>query len=150
MAGKRDEAPVLSRAAFCIDADARDTLSPRRSMPTVKFVNEKKSIEVPEGANLRKEAMKNGIELYSGPHRYLNCMGFGQCASCRVRIVKGQENVGRQGLFEKLRLIAGPLTFFARLGNEDTLRLSCQTTVQGDCEVETHPPINWSGEKFWG
>ncbi len=119
-------------------------------MPTVKFVNEKKSIEVPEGANLRKEAMKNGIELYSGPHRYLNCMGFGQCASCRVRIVKGRENVSRQKLYEKLRLIAGPLTFFARLGNEDSLRLSCRTTVQGDCEVETHPPINWSGEKFWG
>lgn len=119
-------------------------------MPTVKFVNEKKSIEVPEGANLRREALKNGIELYSGPHKYLNCMGMGQCASCRVHVVKGQEHCNRPGLLEKLRLLLGPITFFARLGNEDKLRLACKTQVNGDCEVVTHPPINWHGEeKFW-
>ena len=46
-------------------------------MPKVVFVNEKQEIEVPPGANLRKEAIKAGIQLYSGPHRYLNCRGFG-------------------------------------------------------------------------
>ncbi len=119
-------------------------------MPTVKFVNEKKSIEVPEGANLRKEAMKAGVELYSGPHKVFNCHGFGQCASCRVRIAKGKENVSRQGFFEKLRLLTGPITFFARLGQEEEVRLSCRTRVRGDIEVETHPPVNWHGERFWG
>lgn len=119
-------------------------------MPTVKFVNEKKSIDVPEGANLRKEAMKNGIELYSGPHKYVNCMGLGQCASCRVHVVKGEDNVSRPGMMEKLRLILGPLTFFARLGNEKRLRLACQTKVLGDCEVKTHPPImSPAEEEFW-
>ncbi|REJ95445.1 MAG: (2Fe-2S)-binding protein [Planctomycetota bacterium] len=119
-------------------------------MPTVKFVNEKRSIEVPEGANLRKEALKHGVELYSGVHRYANCRGFGQCGSCRVHIEKGQENVSRPGILERLRLLLGPITFFARLGNEDKLRLACRTRIYGDCEVQTHPPVNWHGEeKFW-
>ncbi len=118
-------------------------------MPTVTFVKEKKSIEVPEGANLRKEALKAGIQLYPGMHKYLNCHGLGQCASCRVLIRKGQENVSPQGLCEKLRLIMGPITFFARLGHENELRLACKTKVYGDCEVETQPDVNWYGEKFW-
>ena len=32
-------------------------------MPTVNFVNETKQIEVPQGANLRDEARKHGIQL---------------------------------------------------------------------------------------
>ena len=44
-------------------------------MPKVVFVTEKKEIEVPEGSNLRAEALKdflrekNVIGLYSPPHR---------------------------------------------------------------------------------
>jgi ferredoxin len=119
-------------------------------MPTVHFVKEKKKVEVPEGANLRREALKAGVPLYAGPHKYFNCRGLGQCASCRVRITQGTENVSKQGLYERLRLLLGPITFFARIGNEDQLRLSCQTKVHGDCEVETQPQVNWHGEKFWG
>ena len=119
-------------------------------MPTVKFVNEKQTIEVPEGANLRKVAMKAGVQLYSGPHKILNCRGFGQCASCQVNICKGEQNVSPQGLLERLRLLLGPLTFFSRLGRENTLRLSCQTKVRGDVDVETHPSFNWHCDKFLG
>jgi len=119
-------------------------------MPQVKFVKEKKTIEVPPGANLRKEALKAGIDLYPGMHKYLNCHGFGQCASCRVQITKGDENVSRQGIFEKLRLLLGPLTFFARLGHEKDLRLACRCRVNGDVEVQTQPQMNLYGEKFWG
>src|SRR4051812_20826511 len=75
-------------------ADAEET----RAMPTVKFVNEKKTIEVPKGANLRKEALKAGIELYPGIHKVFNCHGLRQCASCRVLLKKGTENVSRQGI----------------------------------------------------
>jgi ferredoxin len=120
------------------------------AMPSVKFVNEKKTIEVPEGSNLRKEALKAGVELYEGPHRYLNCRGLRQCASCRVMIKKGQENVSPQGLIERLRLVMGPITQFARIGHEKDLRLACATRVFGDIEVETHPAVNWHGERFWG
>ena len=119
-------------------------------MPKVKFVKEKKEVQVEPGANLRKVALKEGIELYPGIHKYLNCMGFAQCASCRVQITKGIENVSPQGLFEKFRLLAGPITFFARLGHEKDLRLACQARVNGDIEVETQPEVNWHGERFWG
>jgi ferredoxin len=133
-------------AARAPELDARLT----QAMPSVKFINEKKTIEVPEGANLRKEALKAGVELYPGVHQYLNCHGLRQCASCRVMIKKGKENVSRQGLIEKLRLIAGPITYFARIGHEDDLRLACATRVLGDIEVETQPGVNWHGDRFWG
>jgi ferredoxin len=120
------------------------------SMPKIKFVKEKKEVEVEQGANLRQVAMREGIELYPGIHQYVNCMGFGQCASCRVHVTKGVENVSRQGIFEKLRLIGGPITFFARLGHEKDLRLACQARINGDIEVETQPEVNWHGERFWG
>ena len=32
---------------------------------------------------------------------------------------------------------------------EDEMRLACQTTVNGDIEVETQPPVRITGEKFW-
>lgn len=119
-------------------------------MPKIKFVNEKKEIEVVPGTNLRKAALNEGVELYPGVHKYVNCMGLGQCGSCRVQITKGVENVSPQGLLERLRLILGPITFFARLGHEKDLRLACQTRVNGDIEVETKPQPNWHGDRFWG
>lgn len=121
-------------------------------MPQVKFVKEKKTIEVPEGANLRKEARKQGIEIYKGIHRYLHCPGLGLCTTCQVRIVKGVENVSPQGAWEKCNMcnvVAHPITFLARLDREKEMRLSCQTRVYGDIEVETKPEFNWHGEQFW-
>jgi ferredoxin len=118
-------------------------------MPKIKFIKEKKEVEVEPGANLRKAAIKEGIELYPGVHKYVNCMGFAQCASCRVTITKGIENVSPQGLWERFRLAAGPDTWFARLGHEQELRLACQARVNGDIEVETQPEANWHGDRFW-
>jgi ferredoxin len=121
-------------------------------MPKIKFVKEKKEVEVEPGANLRKVALKEGIELYPGIHKnfFFNCHGWGHCASCRVVITKGLDNVTPQGLFEKLRLMFGPITGFARIGHENDLRLACQAHVNGDIEVETQPEPNWHGERFWG
>ena len=121
-------------------------------MPKIKFVKEKKEVEVEPGANLRKVALREGIEIYPGLHKYFpfNCHGFGHCASCKVHVTKGLDNVSPQGFFEKLRLLLGPLTFFARLGHEKDLRLACQTRVNGDIEVETQPEMNLHGERFWG
>ena len=93
-------------------------------MPTITFVNEKKTVEVPAGANLRREAMKAGVELYPFPHNYANCLGFGLCTSCRVIVKKGLENCSPQSGFEKVSMVANPLTFFARLGHEKDLRLA--------------------------
>ncbi|MEZ6056916.1 MAG: 2Fe-2S iron-sulfur cluster-binding protein [Planctomycetaceae bacterium] len=116
-------------------------------MPKVTIANDKRTIEVPEGANLRKEAMKNGVELYSGPYRYLNCRGFGLCCSCRVTVTKGDENLSKRGLWEKLHMLINPFGFFARLGSDQEVRLACQTRVKGDCTVISRPELNWHGEE---
>ena len=49
-------------------------------MPVVKFVKENKEIEVPEGSNLRQEALKAGINVHQGVNgfgaginRFMNC-----------------------------------------------------------------------------
>lgn len=128
-------------------------------MPTVRFVKDKKeikSVEVPTGTNLRQAAMRAGVEVYSGVDKYLHCPGFGMCTTCKVRILKGKENVSKQGWWEKLNMlkcilpIFPPFAFFGRIGCEDELRLSCQTQVNGDCEIEPTPPFNWHGERYWG
>jgi ferredoxin len=119
------------------------------AMPKVTFVKEKKTVDVPEGANLRKVAADNGIQLYKGAHRVINCHGSGLCGSCRVYLKDGQENVSQPGAIEKFTTKFG-LAFFAYLGHEDELRLACQYRVEGDVEVKTQAPGNWHGEKFWG
>lgn len=119
-------------------------------MPKIKFIKEKKTVEVPVGANLRAEARKAGVQVYQGIEKVFNCMGFGLCTACKVNVKKGIENCSPQSKFEKTAMNLHPMTMFARIGHEDELRLSCQTCVNGDVEVETTPEFNWHGEKFWG
>ena len=120
-------------------------------MPTVTFVKEKKTIDVPEGTNLRKAAQRAGVPLYKGIHKFANCLGFGMCASCRVYIKEGAENVTKPTLPEKFTTkIGNPEAQFAYIGHEEELRLSCQCKVTGDIKVETQAPCNWHGDKFWG
>ena len=123
-----------------------------RTMPKVTFVKEKKTIDVPEGANLRTAARKAGVELYKGVHKYLNCQGFGLCGSCRVYVKEGKTNVSKPGLVENFttKLGGNPEAFFAYVGHEDEMRLACQCKVEGDIKVETKAPCNFHGEKFWG
>ena len=129
-------------------------------MPIIKFLKEKKEIEVPLGANLRKEALKAGVNPHSllngmgaGISRVLiNCHGLAQCGTCRVKITKGMENTSPMGFMEKLRFrnpVPDPLPALAYVGNEDMLRLSCQTLVNGDIEVETAPTLDLFGENFF-
>jgi ferredoxin len=132
-------------------------------MPTIKFIKEKKEIQVPAGSNLRKEAIKAGINLYPGingfgaaVNKVVNCHGLGACGTCRVNIVKGMENASPMGTYEKLRFkgmtIPEPIALsacFAYIGHEDTMRLACMTTVNGDMEVETGPDLNLFGNNFF-
>ena len=114
-------------------------------MPTITFTNEKKEIQVPDGANLRSEALRAGVSLYPGIHRIANCHGLGSCGSCRVLITKGMENTSRKGLLEAGRLGVS----LAYIGNESTMRLACQTRVHGDITVTTRPPLNLFGDNFF-
>lgn len=119
-------------------------------MPKVTFVNEKVTAEAQEGEDIRNVARKSGVQLYSGPHKVVNCMGLGACCSCNVIVKEGSDNCSKKGIFERLNKWINPLLGLKLLSNPDKdVRLACQTQVQGDVEVETHPPINWHGEKFW-
>src|SRR4051812_25663999 len=97
-------------------------------MPKITLVKEKKTIECPQGANLRDVLLANGIEVYPAFAKKLNCMGHGTCATCRVYITDGYDNASAPGVIERIRTALG----FWALGHEDEVRLSCQTQVVGD------------------
>ena len=128
-------------------------------MPIVKFTKENKEIEVASGENLRKAALNAGVNLYQGingigasVNKHMNCHGIGACGMCRVNITKGMENASPLGGLEKLRFrvpFPDPLVNLAYLGNEETMRLACQTKVMGDIEVETGPEFNLFGDNFF-
>src|SRR5215475_776162 len=115
------------------------------AMPKVTVVNQKKEIEVSAGANLREELRKNGVEVYPGMARYVNCFGHGQCGTCKILVKSGMENLSSKGMMEKFTLFR----MLSAIGHEDEMRLSCQCTVNGDCGVEVQPEMNVSGETFW-
>ncbi|MDX1962521.1 MAG: 2Fe-2S iron-sulfur cluster-binding protein [Pirellulales bacterium] len=128
------------------------------NMPTITFVNEKRELQVAEGANLRKEALNAGINLYygvngfgSGINKIFNCHGFGHCGTCRVKIVKGMENASPMTATEKFTCNYNVLSpaMFAYIGNEATMRLACCVEVLGDMTVETNPQFNMTGDNFF-
>ena len=130
-------------------------------MPIVKFVKEKKEIEVPDGACLRAEAVRAGINTNCGVNgvgaslnKLVNCFGFGMCGTCRVLITKGMENTNPMTLREKAKFKyipdpLNPIAAFAFVGHEDSMRLACMTRVHGDIEVETGPEVNLFGDNFF-
>lgn len=128
-------------------------------MPVIKFIKEKVEIEVPPGANLRTEAVKAGVNVHqglngvgAGLNKIFNCHGLGQCGTCRVEIVKGMESTNPMGTLEKFRFrnpVPDPIAPLAFIGHEATMRLSCRTTIHGDVEVQTGPPLDLFGENFF-
>ena len=114
-------------------------------MPTITFASEKKEIQVPEGANLRKEAIAAGVKLHKGIYKIVNCHGMGACGCCQVLITDGMENTNKKGIIEKAILGMS----LAYIGNEETMRLACQTSINGDVTVTTCPPPNLFGENFF-
>lgn len=128
-------------------------------MPIVNFIKEKKTIEVPVGANLRREALKAGVNIYQGVNgigasinQFVNCHGLGTCGTCRVIIKKGRENTNPMGTIERLKFkcpVPDPLPCMAFIGHENDMRLACKTTVMGDIDVETGPELNLFGENFF-
>ena len=55
------------------------------------------------------------------------------------------QNTSRRGLRERVRMGMS----MAYIGNEETMRLACQTQVLGDVEVVTRPELNLYGENFF-
>ncbi len=129
-------------------------------MPLIKFVKEKKEIEVQEGANLRAAASSAGVHTnfiangLEGPiSKFANCHGFGMCGTCRVLITAGRENTNQMTLREfvkfKTPFSPDPIPCLAFIGHEENMRLACCTKVNGDIEVQTNPEFNLFGENFF-
>jgi ferredoxin len=78
------------------------------------------------GANLRQVLLEQGIDLYNGNAKFINCMSIGTCRTCAVHI-EGQvsavnwKDMARRFLLPHL---------IAR-----NLCLACQTKVLGDIKV---------------
>ena len=111
-------------------------------MPIITLVNEGKTIEAPEGTNLRKVLLKNGIAPYVGKDRYLNCLGNGLCGTCRVEIADGM-GAPPMAPREEAALV-GLAPFYARKVPKN-VRLSCRIAITKDMTIKTRPnvTIDW-------
>ena len=98
-------------------------------MGNIKFVKENKEVIAADGANLRLQAMQNGIDIYKLIGKMTNCGGAGQCGTCIVEIVEGMENLSPRTDVENKKFKKKP----------DNYRLACQTLVNGPVSVVTKP-----------
>ena len=98
-------------------------------MANIIFVKEDKEVFAVNGANLRKQALENKIDLYTFKGKLTNCGGYGQCGTCIVEIVSGMENLSEKTDVENRKLKRKP----------DSYRLACQTLVNGPVSVKTKP-----------
>ena len=112
-------------------------------MPIITLVNEGKTIEATEGANLRKALLKNSINPYVGKDTLLNCHGNGLCGTCRVEVVDGKGAPAMTAMEEAALLGLAP--FYARAVPKNT-RLACRINVMKDMRIKTDPKvtIDWS------
>lgn len=99
-------------------------------LPTVRFGD--RSVECPEGANLRMVLIRARLPLYNSAARALNCRGRGSCGTCAVTI---EGPVSEPGDVERRRLALPPHD------PEAGLRLACQVSVLGDLVVTKHPGL---------
>lgn len=107
-------------------------------MPVINLVNEGKSLEILEGANLRKTLLKHGINPYIGKDKILNCLGFGLCGTCRVEIVEGKGVLPINDREEAA--LVGLAPFYGRKIPKN-VRLACRINVTNDITVRTYPKI---------
>jgi len=98
-------------------------------MANIKFLNEQREVIAADGANLREQALQNGIDLYTFTGKMMNCGGYGQCGTCIVEVVEGMENLSPRTEVEKRKLKKRP----------DSNRLACQVLVNGPAIVKTKP-----------
>lgn len=99
-----------------------------------KVTAQGKTFECESGANLRKVLLNNGIDLYNGQSKLINCRGIGSCGTCAVQI---EGTVSATNWRDRARRSLPP-------HNPDRdLRLACQTQVLGDIRVAKYM-------EFWG
>ena len=107
-------------------------------MPVITLVNEGKTVEIPEGANLLKTLLQNSISPYKGKDKYLNCFGHGLCGTCRVEVVDGKGAPPMTALEESS--LTGLAPFYGRSVPKNT-RLACRMDVTKDMSIKTYPAV---------
>jgi ferredoxin len=90
-----------------------------------------KSFTCETGANLRQVLLEQGIDLYNGNAKFINCMSIGTCA------VQVEGEVSAVNWKDIARRSLPPHS------TSRNLRLACQTKVLGDVKV-----TKFNG--FWG
>ncbi len=101
-------------------------------MPTVTAQG--KTIQCETRANLRRVLLDNGVDLYNGQAKVINCRAIGTCGTCAVQIEGEASEVNWK---DKARRSLPP-------HNPDRhLRLACQTQVLGDITITKY-------DGFWG
>ena len=97
------------------------------NLPKITITNEEtgefKKYKLGYGANLRKSALFQDVDLYKGRNTHLNCRGMGLCGKCVIEPTP-LENVSEQTFFEKIHRL------------EPHQRLGCRTKVFGDITVK--------------
>ncbi|MEO1067930.1 MAG: 2Fe-2S iron-sulfur cluster-binding protein [Cyanobacteria bacterium J06638_6] len=101
-------------------------------MPTVSAQGQ--TIRCETGANLRQVLLANGVDLYNGQARMINCRGIGTCGTCAVAI---EGAVSEPNWKDRARRSLPPHD------RDRPLRLACQTQVRGDITVTKY-------DGFWG
>ncbi|MFE1747291.1 2Fe-2S iron-sulfur cluster-binding protein [Coleofasciculus sp. H7-2] len=99
-----------------------------------KVTAQGKTFECSTGANLRQVLLENGIDLYNGKAKIINCQGLSTCGTCAVAV---EGNVSEANWKDKTRRSLPP--------HSPTVnrRLACQTQVLGDVKVTKF-------DGFWG
>ncbi|HEY9664762.1 MAG TPA: 2Fe-2S iron-sulfur cluster-binding protein [Allocoleopsis sp.] len=92
------------------------------------------TFECASGANLRQALLQQGIDLYNGQAKVINCHGIGTCGTCTV-MVEGE--VSEASWRETARRSLPPHSL------AQNRRLACQTQVLGDVKVTKF-------DGFWG
>ena len=96
-------------------------------MPKVTIVNdetgESKQYKLGYGANRRKSALFQDVDIYKGLNTHLNCRGMAICGKCVIEPTP-IENVSELSIFEKLHRL------------EPHQRMGCRTKVFGDITVK--------------
>ncbi|AFZ13837.1 ferredoxin [Crinalium epipsammum PCC 9333] len=99
-----------------------------------KVTAQGKTFECEQGSNLRQVLLTNGIDVYNGKAKVINCTGIGTCGTCAVQV---EGEVSEASWTEKTRLKLPPHS------PKQNRRLSCQTQVLGDVVVTKF-------DGFWG
>ena len=100
-------------------------------MVLVFFERQGKTVRANAGLNLRKLALENGVEVYKGIDKLINCRGHGLCGTCKVEVTATNAfDINPRTAMEEEKL---------KKFNNPKLRLSCQVVVHGNISIKTAP-----------